>query len=441
MLPVIVIVGCPNVGKSTLFNCLTRTSDALVFDLPGTTRDRKYGEGKVGPVPYIVVDTGGLRLEGNALDNKTAEQSWDAIINADLVLFVVDGRAGIAAADYDIAQKLRGANKPILVVINKTEGLDPNHAVSDFFDLGFGNLIPISAAHNRGIEKLAQNFSVVTAKQSIQVVDEQSITIAIIGRPNVGKSTLINKILGEERMVVFDAPGTTRDSVFINMERSGCRYTLIDTAGVRRKSKVIKGLEKFSVIKTLQAIESSQVVVLLIDAEEGLVDQDLSLLQFAIEAGKCLVIAVNKWDKLSSEHKLEVEKNLKYKLKFANFADCHFISALNGTGIGRVFKSVNRAYSAATKPISTPLLTRILQSITKEHEPPLVAGRRIKLRYAHLGGRNPPCIVIHGNQLHRLPGSYKKYLINAFRRHLKLVGTPIRLELKVGENPYEGRKT
>lgn len=443
MIPVIALVGRPNVGKSTLFNELTRTRDALVADMPGLTRDRQYGEGKLLDRPYIVIDTGGLgTTEDSSVAALMAEQSWQAVSEADLVFFMVDARSGLTPEDISVAQKLRQKSKTVQLVVNKIDGLNSEMAVLDFFQLGFGDPIPIAASHGRGvtalIEQALQAFPQETEAETAAL--GTGIRLSIVGRPNVGKSTLVNRMLGEERVIVFDEPGTTRDSIYIPMERFGQQYTLIDTAGVRRRARVNEMVEKFSVIKTLQAIEASQVVILVLDASEGVTEQDLSLLGFVLEAGRALVIACNKWDGLSSDHRALVKRDLAYRLNFVDFAKIHFISALHGTGVGDLFKSVQRAYESASKELSTAKLTRVLERATQDHPPPMVQSRRIKLRYAHAGGQNPPLIVIHGNQTEHVPESYRRYLMNRFRKGLRLEGTPIRIEFKTSSNPYAGRR-
>ena len=441
--PVIALVGQPNVGKSTLFNCLTRTRDALVADQPGLTRDRQYGVGLIGGSPYIVVDTGGLSGDTDGIDGKMAEQSLHAIGEATVVLFLVDGRAGLNAADQVIADHLRRCGKPVYLVVNKTEGMDIAVVSAEFHTLGLGDPISIAAAHGRGVNSLMQ--SVFEALPPVEDEPEEEgeedrIKVAIIGRPNVGKSTLVNRIMGEERVVVYDMPGTTRDSIAVPFDRDDQRYTLIDTAGVRRRSRVKESIEKFSVIKTLQAIAEAHVVIMVLDAHEGVSEQDATLLGFVLDAGRALVIAVNKWDGLQRDRRDEVRRELELKLPFISFAKVHFISALHGSGVGDLFGSVRRAYASATRHFSTPELTRLLEDAIASHQPPLVHGRRIKLRYAHQGGRNPPVIVIHGNQTQAVPGSYQRYLENVFRKQLKLEGTPIRVEFKTGENPFAGRR-
>lgn len=440
MFPVIALVGRPNVGKSTLFNRLTRTQDALVADFPGLTRDRQYGDAIFENKPFIVVDTGGVGVEDAAVDALMSKQSEFALNEADTVFFLVDGRAGLTAVDHSIAVSLRKINKPVYLIVNKTDGLDDEIACADFQSLGFSEVHAISASHGRGmlplLQKLTADFEPAVTSES----QDKEIKIAFAGRPNVGKSTLINRILGEERVVVYDMPGTTRDSIAIPFERDEQHYVLIDTAGVRRRSRVGEKIEKFSVIKTLQSIKESHVCLMLLDARDGLTDQDLHLLGFIIESGKALVILVNKWDGLDEDQKEQVKKELTRRLHFAHFAKIRFISALHGSGVGGIFKDIQEAYSSAIQTFSTPKVTRLLQDLTTQHTPPLVNGRRIKLRYAHTGGQNPPVIVIHGNQLDSLPDSYKRYLANGFTQHLGLVGTPLKLEFKSSENPFKGKK-
>ncbi len=443
MKPVIALVGRPNVGKSTLFNRLTRTRDALVADQPGLTRDRKFGEGRVGKHPYIVVDTGGLTGETEGVEERMAEQSWLAVEQADCVLFLVDARHGLTPEDEQIAARLRQTGKTITLVVNKIDGLDADVVTAEFHHLGLGMPHGIAAAHGRGVQALMQAvFETLPLEEGGEEpeVSARGVRIAIIGRPNVGKSTLVNRMLGEERVVAYDLPGTTRDSIYLPFERDGRDYTLIDTAGVRRRSRVSEAVEKFSVIKALKAIEDANVVIMLLDASEGVTDQDASLLGFVLDAGRALVLAVNKWDGLSREQKDKVKRELEFKLPFLGFARTHFISALHGSGVGDLYASVDRAYASATRDFSTPELTRLLEELVRAHQPPLVKGRRIKLRYAHQGGVNPPIIVIHGNQTGAVPDAYRRYLMNAFLKHLKLEGTPLRLEFKSGKNPFAGKK-
>lgn len=443
MLPVITLVGRPNVGKSTLFNSLTRSRDALVADQPGLTRDRKYGIAHLGPRPYLVVDTGGLSNEQDGISALMAQQAMIAVREADAVLFLVDARSGLTAADEMITAQLRRHAKTLYLVVNKTEGMEYERANVDFHSLGF-EPIPISAAHGHNvaalIERVLDELPVDPDAPADDVSAGDSIRVAVLGRPNVGKSTLVNRLLGEERVLTFDQPGTTRDSIFIPFERDGQAYTLIDTAGVRRRSRIDEGIEKFSVIKTLQAIEAAHVVIMVLDASEGIAEQDAHLLGHVLEAGRALVLAVNKWDGLESDQRTLVKRELDVKLPFLDFAETHFISALHGSGVGPMFKAVHGAYLAATKKMSTPLLTRALQDAVVAHAPPLVRGRRIKLRYAHQGGSNPPLIIIHGNQTEYVPKDYSRYLAKFFREEFKLAGTPVRIEYKSGTNPFEGRK-
>ncbi len=440
MLPVVALVGRPNVGKSTLFNCLTKTRDALVADQPGVTRDRNYGFGKVGPCPYIVVDTGGLTGDEEGVENEMASQSLAAIEEADIIFFMVDARAGRIPGDENIARQLRSTGKPVYLVVNKTDGIDTNVAMGDFYSLGFKDHFAIAASHRRGVRSMMDEILPEMPEEEEQAAQDEGISIAIVGRPNVGKSTLVNRILGEERVVVFDMPGTTRDSIKVPFERHGKKYTLIDTAGIRRKKKVSEAVEKFSIIKTLQAIEESHVVLLVIDARVGVTDQDASLLGNIIDSGRAIVIAVNKWDGLTEDEREKIKADLGRKLAFINYAKFHFISALHGSGVGDLYKSVEKAYHSALTDLSTSRLTRLLEQAIEAHQPPMVRGRRIKLRYAHQGGKNPPIIVIHGNQTESVPEAYKRYLVNFFRKAIKIEGTPIRLEFKSGSNPFEGRR-
>jgi len=441
MIPVIALVGRPNVGKSTLFNRITRTQDALVADFPGLTRDRQYGDAQYENKAFIVVDTGGIGVDDIAVDNLMSKQSTIALQEADVVLFIVDGRSGLTGIDENIANNLRKLGKDVQLVVNKAENLDNDIACADFQSLGIIDSHAISAAHGTGISSLLEHILKPFSGQLEEQVQEDAIKIAFAGRPNVGKSTLINRILGEERVVVYDMPGTTRDSISIPFQRDEQNYVLIDTAGVRRKSRVDEKIEKFSVIKTLQAIKEAHVCLQLIDAQEGVTDQDMNLLGFIIESGKALVIALNKWDGLDEEHKEHVKSEIERRLHFASFAKIRFISALHGTGVGGLFKDINEAYASATQSFSTPKLTRLLQDISTKHTPPCINGRRIKLRYAHIGGHNPPVIVVHGTQINDLPDNYKRYLNNEFIKHLGLIGTPLRLEFRGSENPFAHKKT
>jgi GTPase len=442
MEPVIVLVGRPNVGKSTLFNYLTRTRDALVADFPGLTRDRQYGRGKVGSRPYIVVDTGGLGDDPAGVAAGMQTQAMRALDEADVIVFLVDARAGVTAGDQELAVALRRRGKPLYLAVNKVDGLNRSLAAADFHQLGLGEPHMIAAAHGTHVaEFIEQVLSELPspAETTPETEAEAGIKVAVVGRPNVGKSTLVNRLLGEERVLVFDMPGTTRDSIFIPFERDGERYTLIDTAGVRRRARVQETIEKFSVIKTLQAIEAANVVIMVVDAHEAVTDQDATLAGHVLESGRALVLAVNKWDGMTPSQKDAVRRQLDVKLGFLDFARTHFISALHGSGVGLLYEDIRKAYQAATKKLPTPLLNEILSDAVAAHEPPLAQGRRIKLRYAHQGGQNPPLIVIHGNQTEKVPATYRRYLVNVFRRELQLQGTPVRVEFKTGKNPYEGR--
>ncbi len=446
MLPVIALVGRPNVGKSTLFNHLTRTRDALVADMPGLTRDRKYGHATLKGHPVIVVDTGGITGEEEGIDSYMAKQSRQAMLEADLVLFLCDARDGLTPVDERIARDLRQMGKPVLLVVNKVDGLNEDIVLAEFYALGLGEPEAIAAAHGRGVHQLQHqaierlNLEERDREQALAEAGHKGIRMAVIGRPNVGKSTLVNRILGEERVIVFDMPGTTRDSIYIDMERRGTPYTLIDTAGVRRRGKVFEAVEKFSVVKTLQAIDDAHVVILVMDAHENLTEQDLHLLGYTIESGRSLVLAMNKWDGLDPDQRQTIRDEIDRRLGFANFARLHFISALHGTGVGDLFDSVHEAYDSAHLDVSTSKMTDLLEQAQREFQAPLVNNRRVKMRYAHLGGHNPFRIVIHGTQVSRLPEHYQRYLMNFYRRELKLVGAPIRLELKDASNPFADRK-
>jgi len=440
MLPVIALVGRPNVGKSTLYNVLTKSRDALVADYPGLTRDRKYGHAQYNDKTYILIDTGGLSGESEELDEHMARQTLLAIDEANIVLLMVDGRAGITAADESIARQIRRLGKNIHLVINKTDGIDVQTAESDFASLGFSDSYPIAAAHKKGVVQLVEKLLIDWPEWEEDLDSKyKGIRVAIAGKPNVGKSTLINRMLGEERVVVMDMPGTTRDSIFIPFEHEGKEYTLIDTAGVRRSTKVKETVEKFSVIKTLQAVDQSNVTIIMISAREGITDQDLHLLGYAIDSGRALIIVVNKWDGIDQDKKEEIKEELERRLSFVQFADIYFISALHGSNVGLLYKAINKAYDSATRNMPTSELTRILDNAVQGHQPPTIRGRRIKLRYAHQGGKNPPIVVIHGNQTDLLPKSYIRYLMNHFIDALKLIGTPMRMEFKTSDNPYAKR--
>ena len=441
MLPVIALVGRPNVGKSTLFNFLTGTRDALVADLPGLTRDRNYGYGKVGEIPYLVVDTGGLVVDARGVEVVMAKQALRAVEEADRVLFLVDAREGLAPSDHFIAQTLRKLGRQVTVVANKAEGLDTAAAAAEFHQLGLGDPRAISSAHGDGVRSLMEDVLEGLERTGLgDGAGANDIRVAVIGRPNVGKSTLINRLLGEERLVTFDQPGTTRDAVFVPFERDGRRYTLIDTAGVRRRARVEEAIEKFSVIKALQAVDSANVVIGVIDAHDTVAEQDATLFGMVAERGRSLLIAVNKWDNIPMDKRDEIRAGLDLRLPFLDFAPVHFISALHGTGVGELMRGVSEVYDASMREIPTPELTRILELAIEQHQPPLVRGRRIKLRYAHQGGRNPPIIVVHGNQIQHVPDAYRRYLANLFRKHFRLEGAPVRVEFRSDENPFKGRR-
>ncbi len=443
MLPVVALVGRPNVGKSTLFNVLTGTRDALVADQPGLTRDRQYGYGKVGDVPYIVIDTGGLVERAGGLEAQMAEQTLRAVEEADRVVLVLDGREGLTSADEFVARALRRSGKPVVLAVNKSEGRDAEIAAAEFHNLGLGEPCAIAAAHDQNVREL---MDVVLADLEGEAGDDsarrddEGIRIAVVGRPNVGKSTLVNRLLGEERVIASAEPGTTRDSIYVGFERDGTRYTLIDTAGVRRRARVEDAVEKFSVIKTLQAIDEANVVIALLDAQETVAEQDASLLGIAADRGRALVIGVNKWDKLPPEQREHMREQIEVRLPFVDFAPVHFISARHGTGVGELMHAAHAAYKASMREMSTPELTRTLETALETHQPPLVRGRRIKLRYAHQGGRNPPVIVIHGNQTDSVPDAYRRYLVNTFRQTYGLKGTPIRVEFRSDDNPFAGKR-
>lgn len=471
MLPVIALVGRPNVGKSTLFNRLTKTRDALVAEIAGLTRDRKYGEGKIGDQPFIVIDTGGITGEEQGIDAAMAQQSFQAIEEADIVFLMLDVHAGLMPGDRALANHLRRMGKSAYVIANKIDGRNPDLVLGDFYELGMGEPLPISAEHNRGISALVEHvleehqtalrggeplpepeevneyiYDEIDPEEALQAdlrdteLDVKGTKIAIVGRPNVGKSTLINRFLGEERVVVFDKAGTTRDSIYIPYDRHGQEYTLIDTAGVRRRKNISEAAEKFSIIKTLQAIQDCHVCILVLDAREGIVDQDLHMLSFILNSGRALVIAINKWDGMTADERARVKSEMDRRFGFLDFAEFHFISALHGTGVGHLYEAVDAAYNSAMGKWSTSMLTRILEDAVASHQPPIVRQRRPKLRYAHQGGSNPPILVVHGNLSKDLPEDYKRYLANTFRRVLEIKGTPIRMEFRQGANPFSEKK-
>ncbi|MCB1647027.1 MAG: ribosome biogenesis GTPase Der [Pseudomonadales bacterium] len=448
MIPVVALVGRPNVGKSTLFNRLTRTRDAIVAEFAGLTRDRQYGKGAMGEYRYLVVDTGGLTGDTDGIERPMAEQALTAIGEADLVLFMVDAKGGRTSGDEDIARVLRTGDHKVMLVANKIDGQNPDLVDGEFATLGLGSPVLVSASNGHGVRHLVDDemaeqladFIASQEEEDAQDNGDQGIKIAVVGRPNVGKSTLVNRMLGEERVVVYDQAGTTRDSIYVPFERNGERYTLIDTAGIRRRGKVSEKIEKFSIIKTLEAIQDANVVILMIDAREGIVDQDLHLLSHILDAGRALVFAVNKWDGTDLEQKEKVKRELQRRLTFIDFAATHFISALHGSGVGKLYDSIHKAYSSATRKLQTRALNDILAQAVQEHQPPMVNGRRVKLRYAHLGGSNPPIIVIHGNQTEAVQDSYKRYLQHRFMEALQIEGTPIRIEFRTSDNPFKGRK-
>ena len=443
MLPVIALIGRPNVGKSTLFNRLTRSRDALVADYPGLTRDRKYGFGRLGPIPYLVIDTGGVAGGEVGIDEAMVEQTVRALQEADAAIIMVDGRCGLTAADEHVAELARKHAEKTWLAVTKAEGLDAAIAGGEFHGLGLGEPIAVSAAHGDRISALIEAVLAdydVEPEEVDEDDDDKELRIAVIGRPNVGKSTLINRLIGEDRLVVYDQPGTTRDSVAVPFERNDRKYVLIDTAGIRRRARVSETIEKFSIVKALQAIEQAEVVIAVLDAQEGVTEQDVSLLGLVLERGRALVIVTNKWDGLPADHRRQVRDDLERRLPFLDFAERITISALHGTAVGDLLPAVERAYRAAMSDLSTTELTRELEAAVMAHPPPLIRGRRIRLRYAHQGGRNPPVIVIHGNQTKSVPEAYRRYLVNRFRKAFKLKGTPVRLAFKTGENPYKGRR-
>ena len=440
--PVVALVGRPNVGKSTLFNRLTRSRDALVADLPGLTRDRHYGEGRLGPRGYLVVDTGGFEpVVKEGITFEMAKQTRQAIAESDAVVFVVDGRSGLAPQDLQIADLLRKSGRPVTLAVNKLEGLTGEGRTAEFYELGLGNPVAISSAHGDGVgglmEQVLGDLPEPSAPPSEQEVAERGLRVAIVGRPNVGKSTLINALVGEERVIAFDMPGTTRDAIVIPFERGGRRYQLIDTAGLRRRGKVFEAVEKFSVIKTLQAIESCNVAVLMLDAHGDVSDQDAHIAGFVMESGRALVVAVNKWDGLDVIARDEIKRVMSRKMQFLYWARFHFISALKGSGVDALMRSVDAAYAAATLKLSTPKITRVLREAVEHQQPPRHGRFRPKLRYAHQGGQNPPIIVVHGNALEHISDAYKRYLESRFRKVFQLEGTPLRIEWKTSANPYK----
>jgi GTP-binding protein len=438
MLPVIALVGRPNVGKSTLFNVLTGTRDAIVADVPGLTRDRQYGFGRVGPMPFVVVDTGGLVENPKGIEAQMRSQTERAVAEADRLILLVDGRAGLTPQDDFVARELRKSGKPTTLAVNKAEGLDLDVVAADFHALGLGEPLGISASHGQGCEDLmAQALAGLEPAQETTDPAAEGVRIAIIGRPNVGKSTLVNRLIGDERVIASDQPGTTRDSILVPFERDGRQFQLIDTAGMRRRARVEDVIERASVAKTLQAIDEAHVVILVVDAHDTVTEQDASVLGVALNRGRALIIAINKWDGIAPEHREEIHRQLSLRLDFVPFAPLHFISARHGTGVGELMQSAVRAYEAAMREMATRELTRTLEHALTAHQPPLVRGRRIKLRYAHQGGRNPPRIVIHGNQTAFVPEAYTRYLANVFRKTFDLFATPVVVEYRTDKNPYD----
>jgi GTP-binding protein len=437
-LPIIVLVGRPNVGKSTLFNRLTRSRAALVADVPGLTRDRHYGHGRVGDRRYMLIDTGGFEPVATAgIRHEMAQQARAAIDEADAVLFIVDARQGVTPGDLEIAQRLRESGRRLWLVVNKTEGLTRGVAAAEFHELGLGAPLAISAEHGEGVAALMEHvLADFPAGEAQPAAADDHPRIAVVGRPNVGKSTLVNRLLGENRMIVFDEPGTTRDSIHTEFERDGRRYTLIDTAGIRRRGRVSEAIEKFSAIKALQAIDDANVVILVLDARQDVADQDAHIAGYILEAGRALVIAVNKWDGLDAYARDQAKRVLARKLAFLDFAATHYISALNGSGVGALLREVDVAYRSAMARLPTPRLTRALIDATTQQAPPRDGLIRPKLRYAHQGGTNPPTVVVHGNALNRVSASYRRYLERFLRRAFELQGTPLRVEFRQGNNPY-----
>jgi GTP-binding protein len=439
MLPTIVLVGRPNVGKSTLFNRMTKSRDALVADLPGLTRDRHYGRGIGGSKPYLVIDTGGFEPTAESgILKEMAKQTLLAIDEADVVIFIVDGRAGLTPQEFIIADTLRRAQRPVLLAVNKTEGMNRAVVSADFFELGLGEPLSISSAHGEGVKDLVELALEDFAEPSFDetVPHDKVPRIAIVGRPNVGKSTLVNALLGEERVIAFDEPGTTRDSIEIELEKNGKNYIIIDTAGVRKKGRVFESIEKFSVVKTMQAIEDANVAILVVDAQEGITEQDAHVAAYILDAGRALVVAVNKWDGLPEDEREFIKKEIDRKLIFLDWAKFHYISALRKKGLPELFVSVDGAFKAAMAKLATPQLTRVLIDAIAQHQPPISRGTRPKLKYAHQGGMNPPIVVIHGSHVEDIKDSYKRYLEGVFRKTFQLTGTPLRVQFNAGANPF-----
>jgi GTP-binding protein len=444
MLPLVALVGRPNVGKSTLFNALTHSRDALVADQPGVTRDRQYGVCRLDERPFMVVDTGGLTGESEGIAGATVEQAEVAMAEADLLLFVVDARDGLTAADNEILRSLRRGGKPLMLVVNKTDGTDPAQSLAEFSRTGVQPALAIAAVQNRGISillaEVLARLPPPAADEAADDYDPERLRLAIVGRPNVGKSTLVNRLLGEERVIASEVAGTTRDAISVDLERDQRRYRLIDTAGIRRRARVEEAVEKFSILKTLQAIESSQVVIVMLDGSEGVTDQDATVLGHVLESGRGLLVAVNKWDGLSRDQREQCERDLERKLSFVAYAPVVNISAKHGSGLRELFRAIHKVHASTTRELGTSDLTRALEIAYDAFPPPMVRGHAAKLRFAHPGGTNPPTVVIHGTRVSSLTPSYKRYLENFFRKRFKLVGTPLRLEFKAAANPYEGKK-
>jgi len=446
MKPVIALVGRPNVGKSTLFNRLTKTRDAIVADFAGLTRDRHYGNGELGTHEYIVIDTGGFEPDAQSgIYKEMAKQTRQAVAEADVVVFVVDARAGVSAQDHDIANYLRKLGKPTIVTANKAEGMTDGVKSSEFFELGLGDVLAVSAAHGQGVRTLLDTaldtLNLPDPEEEAQAQDPTVIRLAVAGRPNVGKSTLINTWLGEERLVAFDLPGTTRDAISVPFERAGQKFELIDTAGLRRKGKVFEAIEKFSVVKTLQAIENSNVVLLLLDATQGVTDQDAHIAGYILESGRAVVLAVNKWDAVDSYQREILARSIETRLTFLKFAAIHHISAIKRQGLAPVWTSIVQAHASANRKMSTPVLTRLLLEAVQFQQPQRSGVFRPKLRYAHQGGMNPPIIIVHGNSLEHVSETYKRYLEGRFRKEFDLVGTPLRIQMKTSHNPFKDKES
>jgi GTPase len=440
VLPVIALVGRPNVGKSTLFNVLTKTRDAIVADIPGLTRDRQYGYGVVGPIPYVVIDTGGLVENPIGIETQMRTQTERAVQEADRLVFMADVREGLTPADHFVVRELRRSGKPVTLALNKAEGLDPDLVTSDFHSLALGEPLMIAAAHGSGCEDLMEHVLAGLEKQPAEDASFHAIRIAIIGRPNVGKSTLVNRLLGQERVIASAEPGTTRDSILVPFRRDDRDFVLIDTAGVRRRSRVEGVIEQASVGKTLQAIDEAHVVIMVLDAHDAIAEQDASVLGIALERGRSLIIAINKWDGIPQDQRETIHRQLALKLDFVPFAPLHFISARHGTGVGELVQSMVRAYEASMREMPTRVLTKTLEHALTVHQPPLVHGRRIKLRYAHQGGRSPPRIIVHGNQTASVPDAYTRFLANVFRKTFDLFATPVVVEYRTDKNPFVVRE-